>query len=123
MLHYPLVDVKLRRGTLSTTPLKAYIDSGSAYCIFGSDTADILEIEVRAGRLRQGVKGIGGGSVDLYFFNIELVLDSIKVDCYAGFMDHEFPGNGVYIGLLGDYGFFSEISVALDIKRLQIRIG
>ena len=99
------------------------IDSVSAYCIFGSDTAEALGINIRSGKLRQGIAGISGGEVDLYFFSIELLIDSLRVDCYAGFMEREFPGNQVYFGLLGDYDFLSKIPVALDAKKLQIRIG
>ena len=122
-LNYPLVDLRLKIGDSTTPLLKMLIDSGSAYCIFGSDTAEALGINVRSGKLRQGIAGIGGGEVDLYFFSIELLIDSLRVDCYAGFMEQEFPGNEVYFGLLGEYDFLSKISVALDAKRLQIRIG
>lgn len=122
-IHYPLVDLKLRVRDSTTPLLKMLIDSGSAYCIFGSETTEALGIDVRSGNLRQGIAGIGGGEVDLYFFSVELLIDSLRVDCYAGFMEQEFPGNEAYFGLLGEYDFLSKIPVALDAKKLQIRIG
>jgi hypothetical protein len=123
VLYYPLLDLKLRKEELTTPTLKVLIDSGAAYCIFGSDTATLLHIDVHSGKLKQDIYGLGGGSVDLYFFDIELVMNSMTIQCYAGFMDQEFPGNGVWIGLLGEYDFLSKTPVAFDAEKLQIRIG
>lgn len=121
--HLPLVDLKLRIGSSTTPLLKVLVDSGSAYCVFGLDAAKTLGINVQSGNLRAGIRGVGGGTVDLYFFNIELVIDSITLDCYAGFMNHDFPGNNIWMGLLGEYDFFTKLPVAFDVGKLQIRIG
>jgi hypothetical protein len=118
-----LVDLKLRIGSSTTPLLKVLVDSGSAYCVFGLDAAKTLGINVQSGNLRAGIRGVGGGTVDLYFFNIELVIDSITLDCYAGFMNHDFPGNNIWMGLLGEYDFFTKLPVAFDVGKLQIRIG
>lgn len=122
VVNYPLVDLKLRVGKTTTPPLTTFIDSGSAYCIFGSQAADLLELDVRSGKLKSGIRGVGG-TVDLYFFDVELLFGSLRVGCYAGFLEQEFPGNKLYVGLLGDYDFLSKIPVALDTRKLQIRIG
>lgn len=121
-VNYPLVDLKLKIGKTATPAVTAFIDSGSAYCIFGSQAADLLGLNVRSGKLRSGIHGVGG-TVDLYFFDVELLFDSLRIGCYAGFMDQEFPGNAIHIGLLGDQGFLSKVPVALDTGKLQIRIG
>jgi hypothetical protein len=91
--------------------------------MFGVDAAKTLGINVKSGNLRAGIGGIGGGIVDLYFFNIELVIDSIKLDCYAGFMNQNFPGNQIWVGLLGEYDFLTKLPVAFDVGKLQIRLG
>ncbi len=120
--HLPLIDLKLRIGSSTTGLIKVLVDTGSAYCVFGLDTANRLGIDVRSGKLRKNIGGFGGGSVDLYFFNIELVMDSIRLDCYAGFMNQNFPGK-IWVGLLGTYDFLTQLPVAFDIRNLQLRIG
>ena len=49
ILYYPLLDLKLRKDKSTTPTLKVLIDSGAAYCIFGSDTATLLHIDVHSG--------------------------------------------------------------------------
>ena len=82
-----IVDAKVRLGTLTTPALSVMVDSGSVFCIFGLDVATLLGINVQSGKLRKNVSGIGGGSIDLYFFDVELLINKITLDCYAGFMD------------------------------------
>jgi hypothetical protein len=121
--HLPLADLKLRFGRATSPLLKVLVDTGSAYCVFGLDTAGILGINVRSGNLRKGICGIGGASVDLYFFTIELVMNTIVVDCYAGFLDHNYPGNHIWVGLLGEYDFLTKMPVNFDAPALRFTIG
>ena len=120
--NIPLVDVKLRMGGVTTPNLSVIVDSGSVFCIFGLDTAKLLGINVYSGKLRQGVAGIGGGAIDLYFFDIELLINKITVNCYAGFMDQNFSGS-VWVGILGDHDFLSRLPVTLDVANSEIRVG
>ena len=120
--YFPFVDLKLTRDRAHTPLLTALIDSGAAYCVFGADTADLLGLKVRSGKLKQGVGAIGG-AVDLYFFVVELTIGTITLNSYVGFMDKDFPGDKSYVGLLGHLGFLDQVPVVLDVKSLQIRVG
>jgi hypothetical protein len=121
VLNLALLDVQLRVGSRTTPFLPMQIDSGSAYCIFGSQVADELGLRVPSGKLKRGIQGLGG-TFDLYFFDVEMVIGSLRIECYAGFMERTFPGR-FYVGLLGDQGFLNKIAVAFDPEKLQIRIG
>jgi hypothetical protein len=120
--NIPLVDAKLRLGTVTTPKLSVMVDSGSVFCIFGLDVANLLGINVQSGKLRKNIPGIGGGSIDLYFFDIKLLINKVVLDCYAGFMNQNFPGS-VWVGILGDHDFLSQIPVTLDVMNSEIRIG
>jgi hypothetical protein len=120
--NIPIVGVQVRLGTATTPKLSVLVDSGSVFCIFGLDTANLLGINVPSGKLRKNVSGIGGGSIDLYFFDIELLINKVTLNCYAGFMNQNLPGS-VWVGILGDHDFLSQIPVALDVLHSEIRIG
>ncbi len=121
-LYLPLVDVQLSLNGATTPPLKVLLDSGAAYCLFGEDTAELLGIRVRSGRLKQDMRGLGG-AVDVYFFNAQLAIGTITIHSYVGFMEGDFPGNDIWMGLLGEHGFLDQVAVAFDAPNLQIRVG
>jgi hypothetical protein len=119
--NIPLIDIKVGYGAATTPTLNVLVDSGSVFCIFGLDVANYLGISVKSGNLRRNVAGIGG-AVDLYFFDVTLTINSITIDCYAGFMDQNFASS-VWVGLLGDHDFLSKLPVTLDVGNSEIRVG
>jgi hypothetical protein len=120
--YYPLIDLKIRIGSQTTPRITVLVDSGAYYCIFDSDAAQALGITVTSGKLKR-ISGLGGGTLDVYFFDVELLINSITVSCYAGFIDQPFPDAPLYVGLLGNHDFLTQKLVTLDAPNLEVRIG
>jgi hypothetical protein len=122
ILYFPLIDLKVRVGGRATPSITVLVDSGAAYCMFDRDAASALGIQVTSGKRTQ-VLGVSGSPFDLYFFDVELLINSITLQCYAGFLNQPFPAGPNWVGLLGHHDFFSRIPVTLDVGNLEIRIG
>lgn len=109
-LHSAVLNVQLALPTPNTPRTKrfeAIIDSGATRCLFHSDFASHLGLDVKAGEteVTQGISG----SETLYLHEIALYLPGGAVQTKAGFKD-KLP----VAGLLGMKGFFEFFKVTFD---------
>jgi hypothetical protein len=90
-----------------TKRFEAIIDSGATRCLFHSDFASHLGLDLAAGELEitQGI----GGSESVYLHDITLYIPGGPVKIKAGFKD-----NLPVAGLLGMNGFFEFFKVSFD---------
>jgi hypothetical protein len=119
ILSYPLIDMEVERHGTVTPTFAALVDSGAAFCVFYRDVASWLGISITSGRLKY-IQGLSG-MVSAYFFDVQLLIGTVTVNCYAGFIDQAPPST--YLGLLGNYDFLDKIPVELDAPGGEIRIG
>jgi hypothetical protein len=90
-----------------TKRFEAIIDSGASRCLFHSDFAVVLGIDLTK-CTREVTQGIGGNE-DVYLHEITLFIPGGPVSITAGFK-HNFP----IAGLLGMAGFFDHFKVTFD---------
>ncbi len=83
------------------------VDSGATHCLFHSDIAEVLGLDVKSGA-RQITNGIGGRE-ETWLHEVMLHIPGGAVRVTAGFKD------GLSVaGLLGMRGFFEHFHVAFD---------
>ena len=113
----PLIRVALRyKGKKHT--LLALIDSGADACLFPRDVADLLGIDVRAGK-RQNFTGIGDNNVvPFYFHEVEILIDKYQIKTEAGFSTKSIGESGN----LGQRGFFDQFTIVFDRPNKVIEI-
>jgi hypothetical protein len=120
--YLPVVQVQLKKGSVTTTPFEAIVDSGSELCIFHGGIANALKIS----DVTEGPHSTVGGivprqQVDLYEHEVRLIIGSDEFKIMAYFSPQlEIPG------LLGRRGFFDKFVVtfdpatgSLDLKRFH----
>ena len=125
----PVIQIRMRNLRMRSSPMilfEALVDSGSDRCIFSSDIADLLGIDVRATDAVLYVGGVVAGRgrpIYIHPVEIEVAGNSCGV-VEVGFMP-EFSRSGY--GLLGRSGFFDRFSFVkfrenenvLEIGRLR----
>jgi len=110
----PRIKVVLRYQQRKTRIL-ALVDSGSEYCLFPKDIADLLGINVTAGP-RLLITGIGNSKINFFFHEIEILLDKYYIKTKVGFAT---SGIGTS-GLLGQQGFFEHFLVSFNYRNNYI---
>jgi predicted aspartyl protease len=103
----PFVRVHLAYGDKQTS-VAALIDTGAADCLFDSDVANDLGLDIKDTDTERDYFGIGGQSVVGYIHKIELRIEGYNewIEMEAGFFDHKMP-----YPLLGETGFFDNYEV------------
>jgi hypothetical protein len=105
-----VLPVQLSKGSTTTSPFEALIDSGATNCIFHSDIAAALGIDdFRSGR-RTATEGIvSGANMNLYAHDVRLHVgsDSFKI---TGYFSDRLP----IPCLLGRNGFFDKYIITFD---------
>jgi hypothetical protein len=90
-----------------TKRIECIIDSGASCCLFHSDIAEYLGIDLKTGRL-QMTNGIGGVE-ETWLHDICLFIPGGAIQITAGFKE-----NLSVAGLLGMTGFFEHFRVTFD---------
>ena len=112
----PVIPVALIHGSNSLR-VQSLIDSGADWCIFHSEIAKELGIDLKAGK-QQHFFGVGGSKQFAYFHTIQMEVGGWKFPCYCAFAeDLKTP-----YGLLGQVGFFDKFQVRLDFEKEEIEL-
>ena len=112
----PLITVVLRKND-KKRKLFALVDSGADACLFPSDVAEILEIDIKKGE-RADFIGIGSTKTVFYFHEVEILLGEHQVKTKVGFSTSAIGAGGV----LGQQGFFENFMVMFDYKNRYVEI-
>jgi hypothetical protein len=102
--------IQVSRGSRTTSPFEALIDSGATNCLFHSDIASAAGIEdFRSGILARTGGVVDGTSMDLWGHDIRIHVgaDSFKI---TGYFSDRLP----IPCLLGRNGFFDKYIVTFD---------
>jgi hypothetical protein len=102
--------VRVGRGHTTTPRFLAVIDSGSPFCMFQAEVAELLGIQVNTGA-ESKVGGIIRGPEDpIYFHRVKIYVEADWIiDVMAGFVKKlQVPG------ILGRNGFFDNFYVKFD---------
>jgi hypothetical protein len=102
--------VQVSKGSKTTTPFEALIDSGATNCLFHSDVAKAVGIEDFKTGAQSATGGVvAGSSMRLYAHEIRLHIgsDNFKI---TGYFSDQLP----IPCLLGRNGFFDKYIVTFD---------
>ncbi len=99
--------------------VKALVDSGADLCIFDAEIADLIGIVFDKGD-EVAIEKVGRSSIKAYFHQLEMSINDIQFECYAGFSKN-LATNG-FVGFLGQTGFFDQFKIMFDYKAKKIKI-
>lgn len=112
----PLLQVQLKRGK-KTIDLDCLVDSGAGDCLFNSDIAEVLGIDLTKAQPRK-YEGIGGIVIPGHICSVMLKVKGFAewTTIEAGFIaENEMP-------LLGQSGFFENYEVTFRSYRNQFEV-
>ena len=112
----PVIPIEIEYNNL-VTPYEVLVDSGADICIFNSQIAEVLEIDVLKG-IKSQINGITGFPEDIYIHTIHIKLGSKHYKIDVGFIR---ISNTSY-GVLGQKGFFDKFKVSFDLKKKEIEL-
>jgi hypothetical protein len=102
----PLVSVRLATNKKHVN-VWGLVDSGSDFCVFNSEIASILSVDIRAGKHFE-LFGFVGGSSNAWLHQVNLQLSEFPgVNINVAFTDSLMPE----LALLGQRGFFDNFQV------------
>lgn len=114
----PVIPLKLKyRGI--TQPYNALVDSGSDECLFDSQVAGLLGIEVEQGEMRKA-SGVGGQTVIYFVHPVEIEIGGFLYETKVGFVSR--AGGPFEYGALGQKGFFDVFVVKFDLLKEEIEL-
>jgi hypothetical protein len=112
----PIVKARLASGGRAVW-VESIVDSGSHCCVFHSDVAAYLGIDLKAGR-RDRVRGVMATEwSDVFYHPVTLSIGSEQIQTVVGFVEQ--PSTP---GLLGRIGFFENFHLAFDPIGLSLEI-
>lgn len=112
----PIIPVEVSCNGIDI-PYEVLIDSGADICIFDSNIADILGIDVVKG-IRHEVWGITGVPEYYYLHRVTIVINGLKYKTDVGFMNLRNQS----FGIVGQKGFFDKFTVKFDLQEEEIEI-
>jgi Aspartyl protease len=111
------VPVTLEVGNASAR-LLAFVDTGAERCIFQSEYADILGLELRAGE-QLIFSGAGGGRIEGYGHTVTIEVLDQRVESVVFFTDHP----GFRRNVLGRQGWLHHFKFGLIHYESKIYLG
>lgn len=111
----PRIRVRVRHGNRFVDVL-ALIDSGADDCLFPIGIASLLELTLQPENTCQYI-GIGGNEVRSVFQTLTLEIGDWSFPAYVGFVDTPTAP-----ALLGQNGFFDQLTVKFSLSRRVIEI-
>lgn len=112
----PVIPVEVEFGNLAV-PYEVLVDSGADLCIFDSQIASILGINVLKG-IKNQVTGVTGFPEDYYVHHLTIKVGGSEHKIDVGFM----PMRNSAYGIVGQKGFFSVFIVKFDLQKEEIEI-
>lgn len=86
-----------------------YVDSGAAFSIFHTRTANRMQINIQDGRLQMIVVG-DGSYIPTYFHNLTLHIAGFEIEAPIGFSERL----GIGFNILGRKGVFDQFQVCFN---------
>lgn len=112
----PVIPIEIVANNVEV-PYEVLVDSGADICIFDSQIAAILGIDIVKGMKKQ-VIGVTGFPEDMYIHTIHIKLGGWDYKIEAGFMEMR---NNTY-GVVGQKGFFNLFIVRFDLMKKEIEL-
>ena len=121
-IQRPIIPVTVRNPhTKQSIRYFGLVDSGADSCIFAGEIAELIGLDIAAGR-RLSVSGVGEGEQrPFYLHQVEVEIGGWSKLTTGGFMP-DLSNNGH--GLLGQAGFFDRFSfVKFEYPKVTIEVG
>ena len=112
----PVIPIEIKYGNV-ITPYEILVDSGADICIFNSQIAEVLGINLLKG-IRVQVSGISGFPNDIYIHTISIKIGEEYYKTDVGFMQ---MSNTSY-GAVGQRGFFDKFVVKFDLEKEDLEL-
>ncbi len=112
----PVVPIEIEYNNL-VTPYEVLVDSGADICIFNSQIAEVLGIDLLKG-IKSQVNGISGFPQEIYIHTVRIKIGSKYYKTDVGFIQ---MSNTSY-GVVGQKGFFDIFIVKFDLLKKEIEI-
>ncbi len=95
-----------------------YVDSGAMFCIFHTQTAKRMGVNIQEGRLQMIVVG-DGSYIPTYFHDLPLHMGEFEVQTPIGFSERL----GIGFNVLGRKGIFDQFQVCFNdhIRKVTFR--
>ena len=113
-IEKPLIPVRLVYNG-KNVDLITLLDSGADDCIFNAKLGEMVDIDVRKGKIGR-YTGIGEGGIKAYFHNVIIEVGGWRHPCYIGF-SYETP-----LSFLGQNGFFNLYRIEFDLEKRSIEL-
>ncbi len=113
-LKVPLIPVGFK-GKSRWHELWAFVDSGATYTIFEAKEAELLEIDILAGKKMMIVVG-DGSFIPVYFHKVQMKIGDIQFESEIGFSERL----GVGFSLLGRKDIFEIFKVCFSDKEKRV---
>ncbi|MBW8051635.1 MAG: hypothetical protein FVQ77_15120 [Cytophagales bacterium] len=107
---FPLIDITLQKRSVSIE-VKALVDSGASFSVFGSYIAEYMDIDIEKGK-QIYLEGVGGRILG-YIHYIHIIIGEKKLRCKIIF-SREFT---VAFNLIGRDNFFKHFLITFDEKN------
>jgi len=106
----PMIRVRCLFQNQMTPPILAVVDSGSPYCLFKTDVAEFLHIDLSKTPTSSIGGVIGGPTESLYFHRLRLQIENNwTFEVMGGFMKKlSVPA------IMGRNGFFDKFQITFD---------
>jgi hypothetical protein len=111
------LSIKLEVGEASARFL-AFVDTGAARCLFQSEYAEILGLELRAGEWLQ-FSPAGGGTIDAWGHSVVVEVLDQRVESVVYFTDHP----GFRRNVLGRQGWLHHFKFGLIYYESKLYLG
>jgi hypothetical protein len=112
----PVIPIEVVANNIEV-PYEVLVDSGADICIFDSQIANILGIDVVKG-IKKQVLGVTGFPEDMYLHTIHLNIGGHQYKMEVGFMEMR---NSSY-GVVGQKEFFELFVVKFDLKKNEVEL-
>lgn len=113
----PLIPIKISNNNKFLLT-EALIDSGSDYCIFPIEFADVLNVPIKKAKATI-LTGFLKGKANLYLHPINLAIDNYSFEIVAGIAENI---SSYAPSTLGQNGFFDNFEVCFDKPRHSISL-
>ena len=99
------------------------VDSGSEITFISHELGEELGFDIRNTKIRGRADGVGGGSIEIFYHRVGLILDEGKekyefID-FIGFSYSDFPTSmPQQTAILGTLGFFNHLNVSFKYPKV-----
>jgi|SRR3989344_2204603 len=113
----PVIPVRVRFKNLDFK-YEVLIDSGADFCLFHSEVAESLGIDVGKGK-KGLVNGVGGKLSEYFMHTISVEVGGWNYDMDVGFLP-TIGGRSAPYGIVGQKGFFENFVVKFDLLKEEV---